>query len=400
MKKTFCIIFLVSFIFNAYSQVDLNKGEIEQKHYNDTIPYQHKNGKIIIPVDINGDTYSFLFDTGAPFVIYDDIYQKLNIKNSQEVSFGDVNKKSSVKKTITLPKMNVGKMTFLNSAGLVLNKGDSKVIDCFGIDGVIGSNLLRNSIVQIDSKNKILIITDKAKNLSVKRKNSEKIEFDKQKTPTLKITLQKNPNVTDEVIFDSGDDQFYTMSIGSYQLFQENKIKSISKIATAKGSSIFGFLGKKDEQKNILISSENIFINDSHFKNIISTVNTNEDSPSRLGAKLLEYGKVTIDYNKGRFYFEPYENISQDELSKKPWSIEPTMQNDKMVVGLIWDENVKKKINVGDEILKIGNTDYQSMDFCEIVLKPETDKSKNHIDVKLKDVKTGKIKEVKISRIK
>ncbi len=131
----------------------------------------------------------------------------------------------------------------------------------------------------------------------------------------------------------------------------------------------------------------------------MSSTNANERS-SRLGAKLFDYGKVTLDYKKGRFYFKPYKNAIKDKLSQKPLAMEPTIENNEVVVGLIWDKNLKSKINVGDEILKIGDIDFQSMSFCEMVLQPKKYKSENYIDVKLKDVKTGKIKEIKISRIK
>jgi hypothetical protein len=54
---------------------------------------------------------------------------------------------------------------FENSVALSSNDDKNLVFDCFNLDGFIGSNLL-NSILQIDTRNKTLIITNDEKNLN------------------------------------------------------------------------------------------------------------------------------------------------------------------------------------------------------------------------------------------
>jgi hypothetical protein len=41
----------------------------------------------------------------------------------------------------------------LNTSGIVLHE-NSEWVECLGIDGIIGSNMLRNSVVQFDEQKK------------------------------------------------------------------------------------------------------------------------------------------------------------------------------------------------------------------------------------------------------
>ena len=131
-------------------------------------------------------------------------------------------------------------------------------------------------------------------------------------------------------------------------------------------------------------------------------ITTTNDAVSRIGSKLLEYGKVTLDYKNKRFHFLPFENINADELSERPRAILPTWQNDKLVVGIIWDKALEPQINLGDEILSIDGVDIQSMDICEFFnyfSSFSNTSPKVELILELKDIKTGKVKKVEIKRL-
>jgi hypothetical protein len=113
---------------------------------------------------------------------------------------------------------------------------------------------------------------------------------------------------------------------------------------------------------------------------------------------LLQYGKVTLDYKKKRFYFEPFDNINTDELSERPRAILPTLQNEKLVVGIIWDKTLESKINLGDEVLSINGFDIQAMDTCEYLTRDYTS-SNEELILELRDINTGEIKKVEIERM-
>ena len=83
MKRNFTLLVFLLFASSMLAQeINLNQGSIKQKKYLQKIPYEIMGEHlIIVPVTINGKTYNFLFDTGAPLTISDRLYKELNLGN-------------------------------------------------------------------------------------------------------------------------------------------------------------------------------------------------------------------------------------------------------------------------------------------------------------------------------
>ena len=389
---------------------NLNQGSIKQESYFQKIPYQNIGGMLIVPVSINGKTYNFCFDTGAPLAISDKIFKELNLPIIRQEKVRDASDRVEDTKVISLPELHLQGITFINTIGLVLNE-ESDWIKCFGIDGFIGSNMLRNSAVKIDEQSKHIIITNNVERLSIKNGEWQDMKLDPyQSRPFIKIDLYQGEQVfvTDVVIFDTGFTGFYTMVTRFYNqcndwcntFFNDNDCVFFDKIAESEGSFTFSIYGVAENQRHLLLNIPKLDINRTIFNNVVITA-TN-DSTSRIGSELLQYGKVTLDFINKRFYFEAFEYIAKDGLSERPWAIGTTWQNDKLVVGIIWDKELESQINLGDEILSINGIDIrdiQSMSSSEYsTFYNKTSSNKERI-YELKDIKTGKIKTVKIKRL-
>ena len=74
------------------------------------------------------------------------------------------------------------------------------------------------------------------------------------------------------------------------------------------------------------------------------------------------------------------------------WPIEPILnKNNEIVVGIIWDNSLKNKVNLGDKILQFGNIDYENMKYCEILnLTSKVNKSKAKLIYQDKNTKETK----------
>ena len=46
----------------------------------------------------------------------------------------------------------------------------------------------------------------------------------------------------------------------------------------------------------------------------------------------------------------------------------PTFFDKKLVVGIVWDEELKNTIEFGDQILEVNGRNLTQLDFCELVL--------------------------------
>lgn len=366
----------------------LNKGKVQQKDYYSEISFEYVKNKIIIPVEIEGKTYRFLLDTGAPNIISEELSQVIANDSLTIMRITDINQKEKQLKVVSVPKMVLGGVVFENSAALVYDLKQNKTIDCFGFDGFIGSNMLRNSIVQIQLNAKKIIITNNKKRLELNKKNSTKLKLlGSQSSPFIWINIFGNGKAKEQVLIDTGMIGFYDMSNKDFKIFSEkNIIKFVDSSNGGKAGGLFGFVDKTSQYRSLIPEIE---IAKSTFINHVTT--TTHDKFSKIGTDILDYGNITIDYKNKRFYFDLFKkNI---DLKKKELSFDPGYVNDKIVIGFVWDKELKKRINFGEEIVEINNIKIADIDLCDFLLKQSVFKNNEKFHLLIKK-KNGELIEV------
>lgn len=359
------VIFLLISNYCVAQNINFNLGKSKELNYYSEIPFEYVNGKIIVSVLINENKYRFLLDTGAPNLITKRLSNILNLESLQELKISDANQIKSTMNIVQLPNLTIGSIIFENSVALSSQDENNLVFDCFEIDGFIGSNLLRNSIIQIDVKNKILIITNDLKKLHLNSENSSKLSlFGQQSSPFiwLKLTGSKDSG-KEQVLLDTGMKGFYDISHKNYIKFKDEKI--FSEVANGKGSESIGLSGTSPESEQVRLLLKHIKIANSAFLNISTT--TTNDNNSRIGIGLFENGIGTIDFINKKFYFEQYEH--NKDLIEKYLPFSRTIINNKLSIGIVWDEKLKAKINYGDEIIEINGKNYENYKLCDFINK-------------------------------
>ena len=172
----------VSIIRNVFGNqlVDSHYEPNQQiKNFYTQIPYFITDGYIIIKAKVN-DTekeYNFIFDTGATTYISEKLIVSLNLKNGINLVSKDVNG-NNVTGLSFLSTLKIGELTIDN---LRINSTNSEIFEdakCYGkIDGIIGSNVLKQGFYYFNSSNKTLIITNQLEKLpKEKLANSQKIK--------------------------------------------------------------------------------------------------------------------------------------------------------------------------------------------------------------------------------
>ncbi len=380
----------------AQTSINLNQGEIEQKKYSEIIKYEKIKGKLLVDVVINNKKHKFLFDTGAPFAISQKLFRELELAETGSVLVEDNSGMAKQLSLFSISKLQLGSLIFLNTPGIVLQESTSTMLDCFGIEGIIGSNMLRNSAIQFNDTSNEIIITNNVKNLNLRKIAYQKLELSEiQSSPYFKIEILKaDKKIFEKILFDSGDDGFYEMSTKSLD-FLNAESNIINILAESKGSLVWGIHGFNKNETQFVVSLPQIEIGGYSFENVIATTNSNE---SKIGSEILTLGKVTLDYNKKRFYFEPYPDIDIGFLSIHPWEISPIIENGKLIVGIIWNKSLENQINVGDEIVKFNEINYENMTFCDLVKSKGNLTSKKAILI-IRDIQTKELKTVEIKRL-
>jgi len=390
--KNIIQILLICLSSLCYSQnINFNQGTIKNKEYFTELQFEYINGKIILPVKINNKTYNFLLDTGAPNCLTKYLNTALNPEILQKISVSDANKNKSIMNVVKIPELEIGNIIFLNSVALSSNDDKNLVFDCFSIDGFIGSNMLRNSIIQIDTKNKILRITNNKEKLNFNKKSGIKLSLiGNQSSPYIWLNIKDKKTAKEQVLLDTGMKGFYDISNRNYNLLKnENIIKIINTGNGTKDISLFGN-SNINEQLRLLIPEINI--SNSIFYNISTT--TTNDSNSRIGVDLFEYGVGTIDFINKKFYFDNFNENSID-LKEKLIGFSPTIIENKLSIGIVWDENLKDKMHTGDEIIELNGTNYENYNICDLISKKSIFK-----DIVIKEIivktKSGELKKINL----
>lgn len=409
MRITILMFILFVANLNAQNKYTLNVGEIKQKKYHTTFNFENVKGKIIIDVKINNKIRKFILDTGAPTSISPNIISEGKFKQIINSEVIDANGKSGNIEVIQIPEFSINGLVFLNNYALQIE--EMSFLKCFNVDGLIGSNSLRNSVVEFDFKASKVTISSNIKSFGYeKNKENELIFKDFQSTPILKVKMKLGYiNFNEEVIFDSGDDSFYSISTKNLNqlllLINEKRIpeelQKISQsdllgiIASSNGSFSMSLFGNETDNTHYKFKIQDFAFGTTNFDNIIAT--STYGNNSRIGSEILNYGKLTLDYKTKKYYFQEYDNQKKIDVNHNFKSIFPSFENDKFIIGIIWDNNLKDKIKVGDEILKINDIEFNKLTKCQIMTMSFNDfKDFDSLKVVLNDKETNEIKIVEI----
>lgn len=343
-------------------KIDFSQGIVNQKNYYAEVNFEIVLQKIVVPVTINNKEYKFLLDTGAPNVISNALFSELQLQSKKNVSVSDANNKEQEMSMVAVNSLKIDNLSFENTAALVIDLENHPLLKCYKIDGFIGSNLLQNSIIKINLKDKKIIITDNIKNLITSVKPSKLKLVNAQKSPFIKLELvgTNGKKGTEMVLFDTGMDGFYDLSNRANAVFNEEEI--VTTLANSTGASDIGLFGIKEAGNQQLVQINKLEVNGVSFENIITE--TTDDDNSRIGLDLLKHGDVILDFKNKKFYFEATNNVVFD---KKPPTLSLTFKDGKIVVGHVWSKEYYDKIQFGDEIIRLGDHNLIELNVCEIL---------------------------------
>ena len=171
------------------------------QQYKATIPYRMVGEKMIIEMKVNGTARPFIFDTGGRTALTTQACQALQMAATDSAKVTDVNNVESYYKTTRIENLTTPDhvINFKNAPSLVID--EVKGWECFGVDGIIGSDLFANTIVTIDSQAKNIIVTSAEKPSTVSLRKM--LNFTKGGGMPI-VSIQIAPVSNINVLFDTG----------------------------------------------------------------------------------------------------------------------------------------------------------------------------------------------------
>ncbi|MBI9065613.1 MAG: aspartyl protease family protein [Marinilabiliaceae bacterium] len=395
MLKIIAFIQIALFCFSISATTQLNKGRSAIKSFYSEIPFEFIKDKIIIEAQVNGRKGRFIFDTGAPCIIFKDS-SKMAYPKLQDLHVRDANNNRQLTEIVNLEQVQLGGVEFVNIPA-IYSEPFPMPFSCFNVDGYIGSNVMRFGAFKVDWKRQVLIIADSYKDFNLTKKQGMKLLVSKvQSSPYISIKL--NEKFTETLLIDTGSDDFYSLSNKHLKYFQSKGYLKDKVCYKSTGSSSHGMGGiDQSSQGSSIISINTLEIAGANFKNIaIRTTN----SSSRIGTELLTKGDFVLDYRHKRFFFEPSD--SDRSFQEKSFGVDLVVKNDTFRVGGVWQGTAADSlgIKVGDIVVDIDTFGLTSKPQCEAFFKL-SDYTKDKISITLyyRKEEEKKIRHVRLNRI-
>lgn len=374
------------------SMLSGQQSPIEQPDYYVKIPFEVSRGIPVIPVEIGGKTYRFLLDTGAPTLLSEKLSQQLALKPLAKLAIQDANAQVDSLRTVLLPSLKISGITFVNQPVLVA--AQPLIFDCLGVDGFLGSNFLRNSIVQFSYPDRLVTIASDARQLALDANAAADLLVEpSQSSPliTMRFTGEEvgRNTVFEQLLFDTGYSGFYDLTMNKhFNLFRQ--AKALRVLGQAQGGDNVAINGVEKPAAHYRVFVPELTINGAKFRNVTAT--TTNDYNSRLGNELLKHGRVTVDYKNKKFYFEPFSAAGTDLQAENHKPLAATIADGKLCVGMVWDKKLARKIAPGDQILSVDGVSCEQFTACDIMNnKHPTTRPGSRLKIK---TKRGQIEEV------
>lgn len=381
----------------SYSQgnITLNAGGTNQKNYYSEMDYDDSQSSPIVKVVLGNKTYRFLMDTGAPNLISKALLKEIspanyNLNAENKIAIWDASDKVDSMHVITVSGLYLGGILFDGVPTVIEN--DPFLLKCFGVDGIIGSNMLRNSIVHFSPKDHKITITDQPEKLNLSKKPSSLMYLTPaQSVPLVQIKMQGKGKGNAEIpmIFDTGDGGFFSIALNHYAFCAEAEIFTV--LGKSTGSTGYGAHGIEKDTTTYRLRAPEVSFNGNVFKNV--NVYSTPDDDSRVGSKLLNYGEVTLDFINRKFYFDPFQ--TPVEFGPKLFPVTFGFTNNHVTIDIIWGDTLKDSLNLGDQVLSLDDHDLSKYSLCDLLQASELLNGKDSANLTLKDSK-GKIKKVTI----
>jgi hypothetical protein len=397
VKKALSLVVLSIFQIAITAQLNLNKGTVTPKKYHQQVEAEFVNGKLIMPVTIEGEKLKFILDTGAPLCISEQFQQQKNYLILTTDSIIDANGKGHLTRIVSVDKIKIGNLLYQNVPALVIDFRGTP-LECLQIKGLVGSNLLRFGALQIDWKKKMVTITNSYKKLGLNKKNGTRLLINKvQSSPYLSINV--DAGITDRLLIDTGSDDFYTFSKKGLEYVQSKGYMLDAVKYVSEGSNSIGLFGSDTTSSNKLIKVDSLTMGTMAHLHKFYAATTNDDQ-SRIGVHLLKQGITSIDFKNSLFFFDLYENNFNYEYVS--FGFDVNVDQKKLVIGSVWkgSEASKKGIGVGDEIIDIEGLDLKKLNPCEVLLRfKRFVELKKSITLHMKKTKQTEVHKIELKRL-
>ncbi|MGG5207369.1 retropepsin-like aspartic protease [Chryseobacterium sp. MIQD13] len=382
MKKIFYSILLVSAVsLSAQGKKFFKSGEVQLQNPVEKINLRYANDLPFVQVNINGKSYNFLFDTGAPTVISTAVYTELGLEKKHKGKVKDSQKNKQEQIFTILPEMIVDKAIF-KDVGVVVMDFSVSELSCFKIDGILGANQMAKLFWKINyAENSLEASKDLARFNPADYDIVIPFSPRPQKTPVVETDLQGEKI---DLTFDTGFSGRLKIADNAYNA--QKALKSVE----VYGTNSVGAYGAGKPAPGYIFRTASLSLGNKNFSNeIIATGNA-----SLIGNDFFKNFIFILDWSGNKIYMK---RIRNEPAKLESFGFGYRFIDARPTVAFVFrEENFPLK--VGDSIISINDINLDGLDkdgACHYFLN-RVENGKNAINLKIK--RDGKEMQVKLEK--
>lgn len=336
---------------------------LNRSNFVDSIAIEWERGQVLLPVEIGGKTYRFLFDTGAAQAV---VYADSPVEGCRPAGLirsQDATGAIDTVQLVTLPPVSLGHLTLTGCQATILRRP----VAGRNIDGIIGFDLINRGLsAKIDVNHRLLILTDCKDFFRSEQTFSTRYKL-KYHVPYIKVCPAGR--FKEFTLFDTGSRSLYGISRQSFDACRAKIGAEADSLIEGRslGRHAIGHFGSERLSEVLFLHLQRL----SAFNHSFCDVHTlTTQGESHLGAGLLNYGAVIFLPHKKCICFQPYNQQVKTIVGNRQLDIAFVPEGGMPSVGLIWEQGEPYRLGFrqGDIITKIDDTPILS--FTQFVTYP------------------------------
>ncbi|MAY82778.1 MAG: hypothetical protein CMP59_01455 [Flavobacteriales bacterium] len=355
-------LFIISLAYSCLLKppVVLQYGGVLESDYIDTVNVELRNRLIIVPVTIKGKSYRFLFDTGAPFSISREIQDEFDFKLISKGNIIDSDNNREKVDYVSVGNTIIGKTEFIDQTAFVADFKANAVLNCFEIDGIVGSNLIRHADWLIDMSNKQILFGSDLNEFFQVMEGEQTFNTDFQYD--IELDLQLGSDVFKKIKLDYGSNGGLDLPRIQFQSLENHHL--IHQGYEIIGEKQTGLLGEVVQSERKLSISDSLLLGDLQVNDIEVQIGGNDV----IGTQALEKLVVGINFNEKKIHFSP--SLDYDKPFRTYGFYSGHSDEKEVYVLAVFKGTAADSIglNGGMQIMKANQLDFENgSNFCDYV---------------------------------
>lgn len=339
------------------SSVILQKATVQESGESESsFKYDDSFSLILITVTINRQSWRMVFDTGAnATIVSKEMAVAIGLREKARIKVRDAHQEMRKLSVGVIDSLKIDRISYTDIGVLVNDFKENPQFSCLGIDGILGTNILKSNNWKINYSDRTVVVTDidSPITLSIDAK-SIPIHQNSQGLPSIDLYVN---GVKENFILDTGYNS---------ELLSVSSTLDLEPTSFALGYSSFGLFGGGSIDTSIHAAVD---ISDSGAFNLTKvSVSQSKNLESLAGTGFFnKYTRwIAFDFKRSLLYWEPSEEANNQIIS---YGFTPMLRERSIVVGekeLGYSPEIDE-INLGDTIVGVNDIAYTGDNSCQIL---------------------------------